>query len=71
MPENRGARVQFVHVPVAAEDARRRLLANRARPVRSDVRDDNFELTLQMFEAPEQESDVTTAERLFLSVLAQ
>jgi predicted kinase len=52
-----GARVQFVYVPVAPAEARRRLLANRQTRER-DVRDDNFELALQMFEPPDAEVDV-------------
>jgi predicted kinase len=59
-----GAQVRFIHVAISPHEARRRLLANRQRRERYDVRDDDFELAVQMFESPEGEADVITIEAL-------
>jgi predicted kinase len=53
-----GATVQIVYVTVAAEEARRRLLANRLTRVRNDVRDEGFDLVVTQFEPPDDEPDV-------------
>jgi len=56
------ARVRFVYVPVAAEEARRRWLRNRQSHERYDVRDDDFALALRVFESPDEEPDVLRVE---------
>jgi hypothetical protein len=53
-----GATVRIVYGPVAAEEARRRLLANGLTRVRNDVRDEDFDLVVTRFEPPDDESDV-------------
>lgn len=58
-----GARACFVYVPVAAEEARRRLLRNRQTHERYDVRDDDFALVVQHFEPPDDEPDVVLPEQ--------
>jgi predicted kinase len=52
-----GAIVQIFYLPVTAE-AWRRLLANRATGGRNDVRDEDFDLVVRHFEAPDDEPDV-------------
>jgi predicted kinase len=52
------ARLRFVYVPVTSAEARRRWLRNRETHQRYDVRDDDFELALRMWEAPDGEPDV-------------
>jgi hypothetical protein len=42
-----------VYGPVSVDEARRRLLNNRQTGERYDVRDDDFELAVSMFEPPE------------------
>lgn len=55
----KGAQIQIVYVEVTAEEARRRLLANRADRVRNDVQDEDFALVVEHFEAPDDEPDVS------------
>ena len=58
LAQAQGARTRVVHVPLTAEEARRRLLANRQTHVRYDVRDDDFALVVTHFEPPDGEPDV-------------
>ena len=58
------ARVPFVYVRVSVDEARRRWLRNRKTHERYDVRDDDFELVLRMFEPPDGEPDVVTVEEI-------
>jgi predicted kinase len=53
-----GAQVQFMYVPVSRDEARGRLLVNRQTSARHDVRDDNFEQAVSIFEPPDSEPDV-------------
>jgi predicted kinase len=52
-----GATTRVIHVPVSEAEARARLLANRARGQRYDVRDEDFALVVEHFEAPVGEPD--------------
>jgi predicted kinase len=53
-----GAAVQTIYVPVAVEEARRRLFANRLTRARNDVRVEDFELVVAQCEPPNGEPDV-------------
>ena len=53
-----GAHVRFIYRRITVDEARRRLLRNRESHDRHDVRDDNFELALAMFDPPDHEPDV-------------
>ena len=53
-----GADVRFIYVRISVDEARHRLLRNREAHDRHDVRDDNFEQALEMFEPPDREPDV-------------
>jgi hypothetical protein len=59
---NCGVALQIIYVPIAVEEARRRLLANRRTRVRNDVRDEDFELVLARFEPPDGGADVVRHE---------
>lgn len=60
-----GAPVRFVYVPVTPEEARRRWLQNRQTHARYDIRDDDFEHALRLFQSPEDEPDVVSLETLW------
>jgi predicted kinase len=47
-----GANVRFIYVQISEDEARRRLLSNRQTLERYDVRDNDFDLVLRMFEPP-------------------
>jgi hypothetical protein len=49
---------------VSADEARRRWLCNRETRERYDVRDDDFELALRMFDPPDEEPDVLEMENI-------
>jgi predicted kinase len=53
-----GSEVRFIYVPANVDEARRRWLANRQTHERYDVRDEDFDLALRMFEPPDAEPDV-------------
>ena len=57
-----GANVRFIYIRITVDEARRRLLVNRETHDRHDVRDDNFEQALEMFEPPDHEPDVLDIE---------
>jgi predicted kinase len=47
-----GAHVVLIHVTTPADDVQARWQANRQRPVRGDVRDEDFAFVLAHFEPP-------------------
>ena len=47
-----------LYLPISPDEAQRRLMANRARRTRPDVRDEDFWLVVTHFEPPDDESDV-------------
>jgi predicted kinase len=51
-----GAHVRFIYIRIGVDEAR--LRRNRETHDRHDVRDDNFEQALEMFEPPDHEPDV-------------
>jgi predicted kinase len=53
-----GARFRLIWIDTPVGEARRRLLANRAAPVRSDVPDASFREIVGQFEPPTDEPDV-------------
>jgi predicted kinase len=55
-----GALVQIIHVLVSPEVARRRWLRNRQTRERYDLRDDDFDLVVRIFEPPDGEPEVVT-----------
>jgi predicted kinase len=67
--KRRQARVVTIYVPVAPDEARRRWLRNRETGERYDVRDEDFELALRMFEPPDAEADVVPLNNLGLEPL--
>jgi hypothetical protein len=54
-----GAAVQFAYVPITPQESRRRWQTNRETHERNDIRDEDFETALRMFEDPSSEPDVT------------
>jgi predicted kinase len=59
-----GANVQFMYVQIAEDEARRRLQKNRQTRERYDIRDDDFELVLRIFESPIHEDRVQVIQDL-------
>jgi predicted kinase len=59
-----GSDVRFVYVSVSAEEARSRWLQNRETHQRYDVRDEDFDIAVRIFEPPDGETDVVTLETL-------
>ena len=53
-----GPQVQILYVPITAAEARARLRANRETRKRSDVRDEDFDQVVDLFESPVGEPDV-------------
>jgi hypothetical protein len=53
-----------VYVPASLDEARSRWLQNRETHRRYDVRDEDFDLAVRMFEPPDGETDVVTPDAL-------
>jgi len=58
------ANVRFMYVQITEDEARRRLLNNRQSLQRYDVRDDDFELVLRIFQPPVDEVQVEVIQDL-------
>ena len=59
-----GANVRGVYIEITKDEARHRLLENRQTRRRYDVRDDDFELVLRIFEPPTGEDQVQVIENV-------